>query len=341
MCALTYKSAGVDIERADEFKRKIATLAKDTYMKGVVSGVGGFAALFDPAVAKMKKPILVSGTDGVGTKIKIACAMGIHDTVGIDLVAMCANDVLTTGARPLFFLDYFATARLSEQIAFQVIKGIAQGCKEALCALIGGETAQMPDVYQEGEYDLAGFCVGIVEKQKIVDGKQCKKGDVLVGLASSGLHSNGFSLVRKLIQDKKLDLHKTYSEFEAPLGEVLLTPTRIYVKPVLTLLEKVKVHAMAHITGGGIGSNLTRVLPRSLFAKVVLSKIPKNPIFDFIRRLGVEEDEMRKVFNLGVGYVLAVPAKSADEALRILKSLGENPFVLGELGEGERGITWE
>lgn len=341
MCGLTYKSAGVDIERADDFKRRIATLAKETYTKGVVAGVGGFAALFDHSIARMKKPLLVSGTDGVGTKIKIACAMGIHDTVGIDLVAMCANDVLTTGARPIFFLDYFATGKLSEDIAFQVIKGIAEGCKEAMCALIGGETAQMPDVYQEGEYDLAGFCVGIVEKQKVIDGKRCKKGDVLIGLASSGLHSNGFSLVRKLIHEKKLDLKKTYADFDAPLGKVLLTPTKVYVKPILSLIKKVNLHAMAHITGGGISSNLPRVLPKNLRARVIISRIPKNPVFDFIRQQGVEEDEMNKVFNLGVGFIVVVPSKSADEALKFLKARGEKAFVLGELEAGEGGVRWE
>lgn len=338
MHGLTYKDAGVDIEEAGAFKVAVSRIAGRSYTEGVRLGIGGFAAIFAPTLAGLERPVLVSSTDGVGTKLKIAFETGIHNTVGIDLVAMCVNDILTTGAKPLFFLDYLATGRLQRQVAEQVIHGIVEGCIKAGCALIGGETAEMPDFYAQDEYDLAGFAVGIADESRIVDGSQCKVGDVLLGLQSSGLHSNGFSLVRKVLKERSLELRECYG-FERPLGEVLLTPTRIYVKPVLALCEKLMVKAMAHITGGGIPGNLPRVLPKGICAKINRHAIPRQRIFEFIQGNDIPDDEMWKVFNMGVGFILVVAPEQASEALELLETMGEKPFVIGNLEEGE-GVVW-
>lgn len=341
MPPFTYKSAGVDVEAADAFTDDIARLASRTRTSEVIAGIGGFAAAVAPDLAGMTRPLLVSGTDGVGTKLKIAFATGIHHTVGIDLVAMCVNDVLTTGARPLFFLDYFATGRLDRDVAARVIEGVVEGCRQAGCALVGGETAEMPDFYPPGEYDLAGFAVGIVDQARLVDGSRCGPGDILIGLASSGLHSNGFSLVRKVLQARGADLGRVYPGFDRPLGEVLLTPTRIYVQPVLTLLGRVPVKAMAHITGGGIPGNLPRVLPEGVRAVVRESSLPLPPIFSFLQANDVPDAEMKAVFNLGVGFIVVVAPGDADVTLSILAEAGETPLVIGRLEEGSGGVAWE
>ncbi len=324
---LTYREAGVDIDAGDRLVDRIGPLAKATGIPGVLAGVGGFAGLFEVPPG-MKRPVLVSGTDGVGTKLRVAFAAGVHDTVGIDLVAMCVNDVLTVGARPLFFLDYFATGKLDVDVAEAVIRGIADGCRIAGCALLGGETAEMPGSYPEGEYDLAGFAVGVVEKEAILDGSRVELGDVLIGLPSSGLHSNGYSLARKVLFDRAaLDLGATLPELgAASLGQVILTPTRIYAHEVAAALAAGRVHAMCHVTGGGLPGNLPRVLPDGTGA--VVRPPPPPPIFDVIARLGgVSEEEMRRAFNLGVGYVFAVAAPDADAVLAAL----EGAFVLGRI----------
>lgn len=341
MPPFTYKSAGVDVEAADAFTDDIARMVAGTRTPEVVAGIGGFAAAFAPDLAGMTRPLLVSGTDGVGTKLKVAFATGVHHTVGIDLVAMCVNDVLTTGARPLFFLDYLATGRLDRGVAVRVIEGVVEGCRQAGCALVGGETAEMPDFYPPGEYDLAGFAVGIVDQARLVDGSGCRPGDVLIGLASSGLHSNGFSLVRKVLQARGADLGRVYPGLDRPLGEVLLTPTRIYVRPVLALLDRVPVKAMAHITGGGIPGNLPRVLPAGLRAVVRESSIPVPPIFPFLQADDIPDGEMKAVFNLGVGFIGVVSPGDADAALSALAEAGETPFLIGRLEEGPGGVAWE
>lgn len=341
MPPLTYSAAGVDVEAAEAFTQAIARMVAGARTPEVVAGIGGFAAAYAPDLSGMTRPLLVSGADGVGTKLKIAFATGIHHTVGIDLVAMCVNDVLTTGARPLFFLDYFATGRLERDVALRVIEGIVEGCREACCALVGGETAEMPDFYPPGEYDLAGFAVGIVDQARLIDGSSCRPRDALIGLASSGLHSNGFSLVRKVIETRGLDLHRVYDGFGSPLGEVLLTPTRIYVRSVLALLEHVEVKAMAHITGGGIAGNLPRVLPEGLSAVIRTRAIPPQPIFAFVQGQDISNEEMRRVFNLGVGFILVVSGEDADRAIAFLAKCGETAFMLGRLEEGPKGVEWE
>lgn len=340
MSSFTYKSAGVDIEAADAFTEAVARLAARTRTSEVVAGVGGFAAAVAPDLSGMTRPLLVSGTDGVGTKLKIAFATGVHHTVGIDLVAMCVNDVLTTGARPLFFLDYFATGRLNPGVAERVIEGVVEGCRIARCALVGGETAEMPDFYPPGEYDLAGFAVGLVDATRLVDGASCRAGDILIGLSSSGLHSNGFSLVRRVLEARGADLGRVYPGFTRTLGEVLLTPTRIYVQSILTLLDRVPVKAMAHITGGGIPGNLPRVLPAGLRALIWESSIPTPPIFPFIQGEDISDQEMKAVFNLGVGFIVVVSPETAEESLAILTDAGETAFVLGRLEDGTGGVAW-
>jgi len=337
MSALTYKDAGVDTEAADAFTDAIARMVPKS--RGVLAGIGGFAAAFAPDLSGFTRPVLVSGTDGVGTKLKLAFTTGIHHTVGIDLVAMCVNDVLTTGARPLFFLDYLATGRLDVAVSLKVIEGIVEGCRQAGCALVGGETAEMPDFYAPAEYDLAGFAVGLVDEPKMVTGASCRPGDVLIGLASSGLHSNGFSLVRQVLRTHGLALDEVRTGFDRPLGEVLLTPTRIYVRPILALLERVRVNAMAHITGGGVAGNLPRVLPAEVHAVVRADAIPVQPVFQFLERY-VPLDEMRAVFNMGVGFIVVVRPDDADDALRVLAESHEQAFVLGRLEAGPGGVAW-
>ncbi|HBQ20401.1 MAG: phosphoribosylformylglycinamidine cyclo-ligase [Deltaproteobacteria bacterium GWA2_38_16] len=332
MEASHYKKSGVDITRADEFIEKIKPLAKSTYRKDVLAGLGGFAALVQANFKKYKNPILVSGTDGVGTKLKIAFMANRHKTVGIDLVAMSVNDVLTTGAEPLFFLDYFATAKLDMNVAKDVIEGIAEGCRISHCSLIGGETAEMPGFYHPKEYDLAGFAVGIVEKNKIVDGSKIKPGHVLIGLASSGLHSNGYSLVRKIMfEDLKLSPNDHIKEI-GTVADVLLTPTVIYVPLVLKLLKQFSIHGMVHITGGGFTENIPRVLPKGVSARIQKGSWPIPPIFDFLKTKGnISQEEMFKTFNCGIGYILIVPEKESQKILKTLHAQNQKAYGIGEV----------
>jgi phosphoribosylformylglycinamidine cyclo-ligase len=340
---LDYRSAGVDIDAAERLVRRIGPAARATFRAEVLGDLGGFGGLFAIPPGKYREPVLVSGTDGVGTKLKIAFLTGRHDTVGIDLVAMCANDIAAQGAEPLFFLDYFASGRLEESTAARVIEGIAEGCREAGCALLGGETAEMPGFYGEGEYELAGFAVGIVEREKIVDGRSVKAGDVILGLASSGLHSNGFSLAREaLLERAGLSLDHRPGELEAPLGEVLLTPTRIYVRPLLALLDRVPVKGLAHITGGGIPGNVPRAMPGGTQAIIRTESWLHPPIFDLLQRAGdVPVREMYRTFNCGIGMVAILSPEHSGEAQAILEGAGESVRVIGEVaaGEGPAGVA--
>lgn len=342
MTKITYKDAGVNIEAGDKFVKRLSGLVQRTMRPEVLSGVGPFSALFKLDTAKYREPVLVSGTDGVGTKLKVAFMADVHDTVGIDLVAMCVNDILTGGAEPLFFLDYFATGRLKTETALKVVEGMAVGCEEAGCALIGGETAEMPGFYAEGEYDLAGFAVGVVEKDEIVDGSGIIEGDVLLGIPSSGLHSNGYSLVRKVFFDiKKFDISAYFDEVGGTLGEELLKPTRIYVKAVRDVMKKVDIKGMAHITGGGIPGNVPRALPDGLRAVVKEGSWPEPPVFGLLRALGdVDEDEMRRTFNMGVGFVLVVGKSEADALIGALRQNGLDSYLIGDISKGEGGVVY-
>ena len=336
---LTYKDAGVDIDKADKFVENIKDIVKSTFKPYVFTNIGGFAGAITLELAKYKEPIITSSTDGVGTKLKIAQILDKHDTIGIDLVAMCVNDLITTTSKPLFFLDYFSTGKLKQETAIDVIKGIAEGCKQADCSLIGGETAEMPGLYKDGEYDLAGFSVGIVEKSKIVDGSKLDTGDILIGVYSSGVHSNGYSLVRKLIEIKGYKYTDFVDDFSKSLGEELLTPTKIYVKPIISLADKVEIKAIAHITGGGIPGNLIRVLRNGLKAKVYTSlwKIP--PIFQWIQKNGkIEDREMFKTFNMGIGMIVAVNKKDVEKTIEIFKNFDEQAQVIGEIEKGEKTV---
>jgi phosphoribosylformylglycinamidine cyclo-ligase len=330
---VTYKSAGVDIEAGNKFVKLIRPMVRKTFRPEVVTDIGGFGGLFSFHPKKYKQPILVSSTDGVGTKLKIAFLTGKHDTVGIDLVAMCVNDIVVMGAEPLFLLDYLATGKLSLRVSTQIIKGVAQGCREAGCALIGGETAEMPSFYPEGEYDLAGFTVGAVEKRKVIDGSSIRVGDQLIGLASSGLHSNGYSLARKVLFDyMKLKVNSRVRGLSRSIGEELLVPTRIYVKTVLRLLKKGSIHGIAHITGGGFTDNIPRIIPPGCKAVIYKGTWSAPPIFGLIQRGGnVSEAEMLRTFNNGIGMVLAVPAKEVKKILADLKSMKEKAFWIGEI----------
>lgn len=334
----SYREAGVDVTAGYKAVELMKKHVARTQTPGVVSGIGGFGGLFQPDLTGMKEPVLVSGTDGVGTKLKLAFMMDKHDTVGIDCVAMCANDVACAGAKPLFFLDYVAVGKNVPERVAQIVSGVAEGCVQAGCALIGGETAEMPGFYPKEEYDLAGFCVGMADKAKLIDGSNMKAGDALIGVASSGVHSNGFSLVRKVfnITPERLDLYMY--EFGKTLGEELLTPTRIYVKPLLALMEQVDVHGVSHITGGGFYENIPRMLPEGLCVAVEKAKVPVRPIFKVIQGEGISEHDMYNTFNMGVGLCVAVAADKADEAVRILKENGEEACILGEVREGEKGI---
>jgi len=333
--SLSYRDAGVDIDAGDALVEAIKPFAKRTMREGVLAGIGGFGALFEVS-KKFREPVLVSGTDGVGTKLKLAFHLNRHDTVGIDLVAMSVNDILVQGAEPLFFLDYFACGRLDVASATDVIKGIAAGCEQAGCALIGGETAEMPSMYPDGEYDLAGFAVGAVEKSKIIDGKKIRPGDVVLGLASSGAHSNGYSLVRKIIEVAKPDLHADFHG--RPLADVLLAPTLIYVKPLLALMEKIDVHGMVHITGGGLVENIPRVLQPNLTAVLHKDAWTLPPSFQWLQKHGgVADDEMHRVFNCGIGMTVIVSAANADQAEAELKRLGETVYRIGEIRERAEG----
>ncbi len=327
---LNYKSAGVDIEAGNALVERIKPIAAKTRNAGVMAGLGGFGSLFELPLDRYRSPVLVSGTDGVGTKLKLALDLNIHDTVGIDLVAMCVNDIVVQGAEPLFFLDYFATGKLDVDTAAAVIAGIGQGCELAGAALVGGETAEMPGMYAHGDYDLAGFCVGIVEKDRIIDGSKVKAGDVLIGLASSGPHSNGYSLIRKIIEKSGHSLDDLVNG--KPLGQTLLEPTRIYVKSVLNLLSSIDVHALAHITGGGITENLPRVLPKDLSANIRLSAWQLPDIFVWLQEQGnVALVDMLLTFNCGIGMILCVGQEDVANALQILQQNGESAVVLGEI----------
>ncbi|MEC4684477.1 MAG: phosphoribosylformylglycinamidine cyclo-ligase [Nitrospirota bacterium] len=338
---LTYKSAGVDIDEGERFVRLISPMVKETFRKEVLTGLGQFGALFELAPGKYKRPVLISGTDGVGTKLKIAFMCDRHDTIGIDLVAMCVNDILTSGAEPLFFLDYLATGRLMAEKASEIISGIVRGCKESGCSLIGGETAEMPGFYREDEYDLSGFAVGVAEREKVIDGSTVSHGDLIVGISSSGLHSNGYSLVRKLFFDLKAFKPDTFiEEFGRTLGEELLEPTRIYVK-AFNLLKDAghNVKAMAHITGGGIPGNLPRALPEGMEAVIRTGSWPEQPVFQVIRKTGnISGEEMKKAFNLGIGYIVILPPDQGDRAVSLLKSSGYESFIIGEIQKATSGI---
>ena len=326
---LSYKDAGVDIDAGDALIERIKPYAKKTMREGVLNGLGGFGALFEIS-KKYQNPVLVSGTDGVGTKLKLAFEWGFHDTVGIDLVAMRVNDILVQGAEPLFFLDYFACGKLDIDTAANVIKGIAQGCEQSNCALIGGETAEMPTMYPDGEYDLAGFAVGAVEKDKIINGSTITAGDVILGLASNGVHSNGFSLVRKVLEVSKADLNMNMGG--VTLQQAISAPTRIYVKPILATLEQINIKGMAHITGGGLTENVPRVLPEGLQAVIHSNSWTRSPLFQWLQQAGnISDDEMHRVFNCGIGMVVIVSANDADKAREILSAQGETVFTLGEI----------
>lgn len=331
---ITYKDAGVDIEAGDALVERIKPHVKRSMRAEVLGGLGGFGALFELPVERYRRPVLVSGTDGVGTKLRLAIDTGRHDTIGIDLVAMCVNDVIVQGAEPLFFLDYYATGKLSVDVAEAVVKGIVEGCVQAGAALIGGETAEMPGMYAEGDYDLAGFCVGIVEKDAIIDGSRTRSGDAIIGLPSSGPHSNGYSLIRKLIQAAKATPMTRIDG--GTLYDLLLAPTRIYVKPLLALIKAVPVHGVAHITGGGITENLPRVIPRGLEAFIGAQTWERPPIFEWLQRAGnIPDDEMYRTFNCGIGMTVCVAPEHCEKALEVLREHGERPIVIGEVRRGD------
>jgi phosphoribosylformylglycinamidine cyclo-ligase len=336
--ATTYRDAGVDIDEGDRLVDLIKPLARPTMRPEVLAGIGGFGGLFALDVKKYRDPVLVSGTDGVGTKLKLAFLTGRHDTVGIDLVAMSVNDVAVTGAEPLFFLDYFATGKLRAEEAAQVVKGIAEGCRQAGCALIGGETAELPGFYADGEYDLAGFAVGVVERDRILDGRAVRPGDALLGVASTGLHSNGYSLARKVLLERHALSDRPAELGGATVGEALLEPTRIYAKDILALIGQVQVTAVAHITGGGLPGNAPRNLPDGTRAVIRSGSWPVPPIFGLIEREGaVPRDEMYRTFNMGLGLVIALPAGAAEAARALLSGRGLGSWVVGtvEAGSGE------
>jgi phosphoribosylformylglycinamidine cyclo-ligase len=338
---LNYKDAGVDIAAGNALVERIKPIAARTRIPGVMAGLGGFGSLFELPLDRYKNPVLVSGTDGVGTKLRLAIDSGIHNTVGIDLVAMCVNDIIVQGAEPLFFLDYFATGKLDVNTAASVIEGIGKGCELAGAALVGGETAEMPNMYADGDYDLAGFCVGIVEKSEMLDGSKVSAGDKLIGLASSGAHSNGYSLIRKIIERNQASLDEPFDG--KTLGETLLAPTRIYVKSLLALIKKIPVHALAHITGGGLTENLPRVIPDNLNALVILNSWQFPAIFDWLQSNGnVSQADMLITFNCGVGMVICVAAEDEVATLNLLAELGETAFVMGEIiaGEGKAEVRY-
>jgi len=333
--SLSYRGAGVDIDRADALVEDIKLIAKRTERPGVLAGIGGFGALFELPLDRYKNPVLVSSTDGVGTKLRLAIEMSKHDTVGIDLVAMCVNDLITLGAEPLFFLDYFATGKIKPEAARQIISGIGQGCEQAGAALIGGETAEMPGMYHNNDYDLAGFCVGVVEKNNIIDGSDVQPNDVLLGVASSGTHSNGYSLIRKVLEHKNIDLNKPFSG--STLGDVLLTPTRIYIRSLLNLIKAIKVKAMANITGGGLYENIPRVLPKHSQAVIEQNSWQWPEIFQWLQQQGnIEDYEMMRTFNVGVGMVVCVAQADADQAIEQLQSSGEKVWIIGSIEKSDQ-----
>ena len=332
---LSYRDAGVNIDAGNEFVEKIKTSVASTNRPGVMGSLGGFGGLFELPTDRYKQPVLVSGTDGVGTKLKLAIELEKHDTIGIDLVAMCVNDILVLGAEPLYFLDYYATGELNTEIAADVVEGIAEGCRQSNAALIGGETAEMPGMYSKGDYDLAGFCVGVVEKENIIDGSQVKSGDVMIAIASSGPHSNGYSLVRKIIEVSNADLNDPIADNNSDnttLGEALLAPTTIYVKAIHALLDKFNIHSMAHITGGGLLENIPRVLPDDTKAVIDQKSWQLPPVFQWLQKNGnVEINEMYRTFNCGVGMVLITSVEESENIIATLKQQNEHAWLLGTI----------
>lgn len=338
--AKTYEQAGVNLEAGYEVVRRIKKHVSSTNRLGVMGNIGAFGGMFDLSALKIEEPVLVSGTDGVGTKLKLAFAMDKHDTIGIDAVAMCVNDVLAQGAEPLLFLDYVAVGHNEPYKIEAIVAGVAEGCRQAGCALVGGETAEMPGMYGDGEYDIAGFTCGVVEKKRLIDGSKVKVGDVLIGIASSGVHSNGFSLVRKIVSDAGLNLKEAYEELgNQLLGEVLLTPTRIYVKQVLEVIRQCDVHGISHITGGGFDENIPRILKEGQGVEVVEGSWEILPVFRFLEKYGkVAHREMFNIFNMGVGMVIALDESEAEQAIKLLTDAGEKATVIGRVVEGE-GVT--
>lgn len=335
----SYAAAGVDVTAGYKSVELIKSHVKKTEIAGVIGGIGGFGGMFELPLNEYKNPVLVSGTDGVGTKLKLAFLMDRHDTIGIDCVAMCVNDVACSGAKPLFFLDYIACGKNYPEKIEQIVKGVADGCVLSGCALVGGETAEHPGLMPDEEYDLAGFTVGIGEKDKLVSGEHLKEGDALIAIASSGVHSNGFSLVRKVFNINEKTVGVYYDELGCTLGEELITPTRIYVKPLLTLMESVRVNAISHITGGGFYENVPRMLNDNTLAVIEKDKCFKKPVFDLIAKTGgIPERDMYNTFNMGTGIILAVDSDKADEAVRILESTGERAAAVGEIRNGEKGV---
>ena len=335
----SYKAAGVDVTAGYKAVELMKAHVARTRIPGALSGIGGFGGLFQPDLTGIKEPVLVSGTDGVGTKLKIAFLMDKHDTVGIDCVAMCANDVACAGARPLFFLDYVAVGKNVPERVADIVSGVAEGCVQAGCALIGGETAEMPGFYPPDEYDLAGFCVGLADKSRLIDGAGVSAGDAIIAIPSSGVHSNGFSLVRKVFNVREENMGLPIAELGKTLGEELLTPTKIYVKPLLKLMDTVEVRAVSHITGGGFYENIPRMLPEGKKAVIRKADVRVLPIFRVIQKTGgIPEHDMFNTFNMGVGLMVAVPAEQADLALRTLQDMGEDAYILGEIADGEKGV---
>ena len=337
----SYAAAGVDVTAGYESVERIKPMVESTYIPGVMGTLGGFGGMFAPDVAGMKKPVLVSGTDGVGTKLRLAQLMDKHDTIGIDCVAMCVNDIICGGAAPLFFLDYIACGKNDPARIAEIVTGITEGCRQSECALVGGETAEHPGLMPDDDYDVAGFSVGIVDEEKIIDGKRLAQGDVLIGLASTGVHSNGFSLVRKVLDVEHADLTSPVEQLGGKsLGEALLTPTRIYVKAVKALLKAgVDIHAISHITGGGFYENVPRMMTEGLTAQIKLDSFPRLPIFDLIEKKGgIPTRDMYNTFNMGIGMILALPAQQAAQALEILKAAGEQAYQIGQVISGEAGV---
>jgi len=328
-----YIEAGVDIDKGNEFVKRIKPLVAATFQRGVISDIGGFGGLFALGGDRYKDPVLVSSTDGVGTKLGVAQLCNRHDTIGIDLVAMCVNDTVVSGAKPLFFLDYFAAGKLDVQVAVDVVKGIAKGCEISKCSLIGGETAEMPGLYRDGEYDLAGFVVGIAERDDIIDGSDIRVGNKLIGLASSGVHSNGYSLVRKIFfEEQKLKVEDHLDALGCTVGEELLKPTRIYVEPLLTVIRHFKIHGLVHITGGGFTDNIPRVLPSACKVKIATGSWPIPPVFRYLCKKGeVTPEEMFKTFNCGIGMIAIVDEDDVEDICHQLSGMGETPYVIGEV----------
>ncbi|HHX60845.1 MAG TPA: phosphoribosylformylglycinamidine cyclo-ligase [Epulopiscium sp.] len=339
MSKITYEDAGVDVHRGYQAVEKIKSHVKRTQSKNVLTDIGGFAGLFSLDLDGIANPVLVSGTDGVGTKLKLAFEMDKHDTIGIDCVAMCVNDIICQGAKPLFFLDYVATGKIAPSHIEQIVKGIADGCVESLCSLIGGETAEMPGFYQDGEYDLAGFAVGVVDRDKVITGTNIEAGNVIIGLPSTGVHSNGYSLIRKLIEADNLDLNKYDETLGETYGEALMKPTKLYVKSIKALQGTVNIKGIAHITGGGFIENIPRMLPEGLAANIDITSIVKPPIYTWIERIsGLDKDELYNTFNMGVGMIVVVEKEEADKAIETLQAMGEKATIIGNVVEDSRGL---